>query len=113
MLCELVKWAQIERDARDRREHSVAREAGRRMREVVQVLGFDPLEYEIGRDAAGMILNRRSREIMRHIPGSSAEIAKATGLLQKDLHAYLRPFITRGEIRCVRDGRGYQWEVVE
>ena len=112
VLTELVKWAHVEAEAKARREHKVAREASKRMRELVQLLGFDPLEYDCGRDAAALLLSKRSREILSHMPGTTRDIAKATGIEPHNLHAYLRQFITRGEVRSVKQGTVTYWEVV-
>lgn len=112
VLRELVKWARIEHEAAERHEHSVAREARKRMRELVSLLGFDPLEYDCGRDGAALLLSRRSREILKHLPGSSREIAKATGVPPQNLHAYLREYITRGEVACSKQGTVTYWEVL-
>ena len=112
VLAELVKWARVEREARERRAHAVAAEASERMSEVVGLLGFDPLEYDCGRDAAAVLLTKRSREILNHLPGTSREVARAAGIAPQDIHAYLRQFITRGEVACTKQGTVTYWEVV-
>lgn len=113
VLAELVKWAQVEAEAKARREHKLAREASERMREVVALLGFDPLEYDCGRDAASLLLSKRSREILKLMPGTTREIAQAAGIAPQDIHAYLRQFITRGEVRSTKQGTVTYWEVVK
>ena len=111
VLTELVKWAKVEQEAKDRHQHKVAREAERRMRELIGLLGFDPIEYECERDAAALILSKRTREIIRHLPGSSDEVAQAAGVAPRDLHAYLRTYINRGEVACIKQGTVTYWQV--
>lgn len=114
VLAELVKWARIEREARERREHSVAREASRRMREVIGLLGFDPLEYQVGRDAASLLITRRCRRMLDAMPASTTDLAKAAGVPSRDVHAYLSGMVAKGDVVVHRKGRRTTWwEVAE
>lgn len=112
-LAEIVRWGKVEAEATERGEHHVARAAADRMREAVALLGFDPLVYDCGRDAAAVLIRKRSRELLNLLPGTSLEIGRAAGISAGDLPAYMRPFVERGEVRCTRTGSATYWEVVE
>jgi hypothetical protein len=108
---ELVKWASIESQARDRQEHSVASAAGKRMREVVKILGFDPLTYEPGRDGAELLIRGRALRMLRAMPGPTADVAKAAGVPSSYVRQYLMAYVMSGEVRCERRGTAMWWEV--
>lgn len=112
-LYELVTLAQVENAARQRGDHAAARDAGRRMREVVRVLGFDPVRYEPGRDAVERLINRRTLRMLQAMPGTTAQIAKAAGVPSNSVRQYLLAYINAGDVRCARRERGMWWEVVE
>lgn len=112
-LSELVKWGNVEAEANERRERGVARKARERMDEIVGVLGFDPLEYQPGRDAASVLIAKRSRQMLSAMPNSTANVAKAAGVASADVRAYLWHFVLRGEITCEQKGQTMWWEVVE
>lgn len=105
-LQELIRWAAVEAEARQRHEHAVAREAERKMREVVQCLGFDPLDYEPSRDAVQQIVSARVRKMLNAMPGTSRELADAAGLHRaEDVRAYLAAYVERGEVIAERRDR--------
>lgn len=105
-LGELVRWANVECEATERGEHGVAKEAGRKMREVVQCLGFDPLDYEPERDAVGQIVSARVGKMLNAMPGTSRELAEAAGLQRPDdVRAYLAAYVERGEVIAERRDR--------
>jgi hypothetical protein len=112
-LYELVTLAQVENSARQRGDHTAAREAGKRMREVVAVLGFDPLRYEPGRDNAERLISRRTLRLLRRMPGTTAELAKAAGIQSNSVRAYLLWHLNAGDVRCSRTGKGVWWELAE
>jgi hypothetical protein len=79
VLAELVRLGTVERAAQDRGDHTGAAAANERMREVVSLLGFDPLEYEPGRDAAALVINRRVRRMLDAMPATTTELGKVAG----------------------------------
>lgn len=105
-LDELLRWAKVEAEAAERGEHQVAKQAGRKMREVVQCLGFDPLDYEPARDAVGQIVSARVSKMLNAMPGTSRELADAAGLHRADdVRAYLAAYVERGEVIAERRAR--------
>lgn len=110
---ELCKWARVHDEATERRERAVATAAKKRMADVVSVLGFDPLEYDAGRDAASVIISRRSQQMLAALPGTTAEIARAAGVGSQHVSAYLWAYVMRGEITCTKQGQTMVWAVVE
>jgi len=112
VLSELVRWAQTESKARAAGEHQLALQASMRMREAVGLLGFDPLEYEPGRDACEQIINRRERAMLRAMPCTTSDLAKAAGINPRHVSAYLHRYISRGEVTGTKRHRTTYWEVV-
>lgn len=112
-LGELVRWANVEAEATERRERHVAREARKRIDEIVNVLGFDPLEYDAGRDAVSVIISKRSRQMLAALPGTTAHVAKAAGVGSQHVSSYLWAYVLRGEITCEKKGQTMWWAVVE
>jgi len=112
VLAELVKWAERERLAADAGEHALAHLAQARMREAVSLLGFDPIEYDAGRDWAAVVVNRRIKKMLDAMPGTTTEIACAANIASRQVHTYLSPMVNRGEIRCTKRRTNSYWEVV-
>lgn len=112
-LHELVSLAKVESQARERGDWAAAREAGKRMREVVSVLGFDPIRYEPGRDYPERLIAARTLRMLRRMPGTTAELAKAAGIQSNAVRQYLLAYILAGEVICKRKSGGMWWEVRE
>ena len=121
-LRELVKWADVQEEAEVRRERALVHSAARRMREVVGVLGFDPLTYVPersvadameGDDGLAVILSRRLEAILRALPGTSNDLADAAGIPARYVSQYVLPLYERGEITRTTEGRRTMWAVAE
>ena len=121
-LRELVKWADVHEEAEARKERALVNSAARRMREVVGVLGFDPLAYiperamqeaMAGDDALGRILSRRLEAMIRALPGTTNDLAVAAGIPARTVAQYVLPLYERGEITRTNDGRRTTWAVAE
>jgi hypothetical protein len=121
-LRELVKWADVHEEAEARKERALVNSAARRMREVVGVLGFDPLAYiperamqeaMAGDDALGRILSRRLEAMLRALPGTTNDLAVAAGIPARTVAQYVLPLYERGEITRTTDGRRTTWAVAE
>lgn len=112
-LGQLVRLAELERTARERGDHADARAHGRRMREVVSVLGFDPIRYEPGRDNAARIIGGRTVRLLAAMPGTTGDVAKAAGVHGNAVRQYMLAMLLAGEVRCTRRPTGGMWwEVV-
>lgn len=112
-LAELVRWAGVEAEATERREAALAKQARERMAEVIAVLGFDPLEYDAGRDAVSVIISKRSQQMLSALPGTTAHVAKAAGVGSQHVSSYLWAYVLRGEITCEKKGQTMWWAVAE
>jgi hypothetical protein len=121
-LRELVKWADVQEQAEARRERALVNSAARRMREVVSVLGFDPLTYlpersvadaMEGDDGLAVILSRRLEAIIRALPGTTNDLADAAGIPARYVSQYVLPLYERGEITRTTAGRRTWWAVAE
>lgn len=121
-LRELVKWADVQEEAEVRRERALVHSAARRMREVVGVLGFDPLTYlpersvaaaMQGDDGLAVILSRRLEAIIRALPGTTNDLADAAGIPARYVSQYVLPLYERGEITRTTEGRRTIWAVAE
>jgi hypothetical protein len=112
VLAELVKWAERERLAADAGDHALADLARARMKEAVALLGFDPIEYDAGRDWAAVVVSRRIKKMLDAMPGTTTELACAAGVASRQVHTYLSPLLNRGEIRCTKRRTNSYWEVV-
>lgn len=112
VLSELVRWAHAEAKARELGEHELAVKASMRMREAVSILGFDPIEYDAGRDWSAQVVSKRIRKMLDAMPGTSTELAKAAGINPRDVWKYLTPLANRGEINATKVGHATHWEVV-
>lgn len=110
-LTELTRLAHVEAQAAERGEHEVARLIAEKMRDVVSVLGFDPLAYRPERDAPGLIINKRTLAMLRAMPGSTAALAQAAGVPTNHVRAYLLAYVERGEVVTRREGKSTRWEV--
>jgi len=111
VLAELVRLGTVERAAQDRGDHTGASAAKDRMHEVVSLLGFDPLEYEPGRDAAALVINRRVRRMLDAMPATTTELGKAAGIPTRDVPAYLAGLRNHGDVVCERIRNSTQWSV--
>jgi hypothetical protein len=111
-LGQLVRLAELERNCRERGDHSDARAHGRRMREVVRVLGFDPIRYEPGRDMAERLIRARTLKMLRAMPGTTRDVSKAAGVPGNAVRQYMLAMLLAGEVRCTRRPGGMWWEVV-
>jgi hypothetical protein len=111
VLAELVRLGAFEREATDRGDHKAVSEAKTRMREVVSLLGFDPLEYEPGRDAAAKVINRRVQRMLDAMPATTSQLAKAAGVTTRDVPAYLCALINHGDVVCERVKNSTHWKV--
>jgi len=111
-LYQLVQLAQVENEARERGEHGLARQTAKRMREVVRVLGFDPLDYEPGRDNAAALIRSRTLRMIAAMPAFTADVARAGGIASKDVRQYMLAHILAGDVACERRDGGMWWEVV-
>lgn len=113
VLAELVRLGTLEREATDRGDHKGAASARSRMHEVVALLGFDPLQYEPGRDAAALVINRRVRRMLDAMPATTTQLAKAAGIPTRDVPAYLAGLRNHGDVVCKRLKNNTEWSVAE
>jgi len=111
-LGQLVRLAELERQARERGEHADAKRHGKQMREVVSLLGFDPIRYQPGRDMAERLISARTLKMLRAMPNTTALVAKAAGVPSNSVRQYMLAMLLAGEVRCTRRPGGMWWEVV-
>ena len=112
-LGQLVRLAELEREARDRGDHPEAKRHGKHMREVVTLLGFDPIRYEPGRDMAERLIRGRTLKMLRAMPGTTRDVATAAGVPGNAVRQYMLAMLLAGEVRCTRRPGGMWWEVVK
>lgn len=113
-LRELVGLVEVEFAARERGDHAVATDAARRARQVVSVLGFDPIRYDPGRDDPARIIGARTLLLLQAMPGTSAQLSKAAGIRSNSVRQYLLPYLYAGEVTCRKQRPGGMlWEVVK
>lgn len=122
VLRELVRWEDVQAEAIARRERGLANEAKRRARELVSVLGFDPLTYIPDRatframeeqDGLGRLVSRRLGLMLRALPATTNELAEVSGVHARNVGAYLLPLLERGEITRTVVGTRTTWAVPE
>lgn len=120
VLKELIRWSEVVEEAEARSEPTTERAARKRVEELVELLGFDPLVYlpdrsvaEAAREenALGAIVSRRQRAILRAIPGTTSELAEAANIRSQDVRPYLKSYLDRGVVTCRMEGRVTHWEV--
>lgn len=120
VLKELVRWSEVVEEAEARSEPAAERAARKRVEELVELLGFDPLTYLPDRtveaasreeNALGAIVSRRQQAILRAIPGTTSELAEAANIRSQDVRPYMKAFLDRGVVTCRMDGRVTHWEV--
>jgi hypothetical protein len=81
------------------------------MREVVSLLGFDPLDYSPERDITSLVINARAQAMMRALPGTTSDLARAAGVRPNFVRAYLLPYVNRGEIVARKTKKTTYWEM--
>lgn len=79
--------------------------------EVVEVMGFDPIAYQPGRDNFAKIVTERSHAMLKAMPGTTAEIAAASGCRSRDVPAYMLAFVRNGEVRRSKAQNTTYWEL--
>lgn len=118
-LGELVRWEEAAAEADARGEAAVKRAARKRAREIVEVLGFDPLAYVPDRSfenasqensALGRTIAKRTQAMLRRVPGTTSELAEAAGIAPANVRAYLRSYLESGYIVNRTEGRVTWWE---
>ena len=120
VLKELVRWSEVAEEAEARRERSTKRAAEKRVAELVQLLGFDPLLYlpdrsietaAAGDDALAKVVTRRQQALLRAIPGRTAQLAESAGINPQDVRPYLRKFVESGDVVIRTEGKATIWEL--
>lgn len=118
-LAELVRWEQTAAEAEARGERAVERAARKQARDVVDVLGFDPLAYVPDRSmseaakedsALGRTIAKRTQKMLRRVPGTTSDLAEAAGIAPANVRAYLRAYLENGEIVNRVEHRVTWWE---
>jgi hypothetical protein len=121
-LGELVRWEKAAAEADARSERAIAKAARKRAREIVDVLGFDPLAYVPDRsvsdaasedNALGRIIAKRTQVMLRCIPATTSDLAAAANLSASSVRAYLRPYLESGAIVTRLHGRVTWWQEAE
>ena len=121
-LRELVRWSDAADEAEARSERAVAKAARAKVREVVEVLGFDPLAYVPDRSmseaateesALGRVIAKRTQAMLRRVPGTTSDLAEAAGIAPSSVRSYLRAYLENGEIVMRVDHRVTWWEEPE
>lgn len=121
-LRELVRWSDAADEAEARGERAIAKGARKKVAEVVEVLGFDPLAYVPDRsvsdaaseeNALGRVISRRTQAMLRRVPGTTSDLAEAAGVSPSNVRAYLRPYLENGELVNRAERRVTWWEEPE
>ena len=121
-LRELVRWSDAADEADARSERAVAKGAREKVREIVEVLGFDPLAYVPDRsmsdaateeNALGRVIARRTQAMLRRVPGTTSDLAEAAGIAPSSVRSYLRAYLENGELVNRAEQRVTWWEEPE